>query len=39
MTLSQTIGFYLAMAGIGFSLSIILVCIMSLLHSAKRWLE
>lgn len=37
MTLSQTIGLYLAIAGIGVSLSVILVCIISLLHSSRRW--
>ena len=38
MTLWQTIGFYLAMAGIGVSLTTIMVCGIALLDRSKRWL-
>lgn len=39
MTLTQTIGFYLAVAGIGVSMAIFLVCGIAMLHGSKRWFE
>lgn len=39
MTLGQTIGFYLAVAGIGVSLTTIMMCCIALMHSSKRWFE
>ena len=39
MTLGQTIGFYLAIGGIGVSLTTIMLCLIALMNSAKRWFE
>lgn len=37
MTLSQTIGFYLAIAGMSFSITTIALIALGCLQSAKRW--
>ena len=39
MTLGQTIGFYLAVAGIGVSLTTIMMCCIALMNSSRRWFE